>query len=54
MSDYLERAPYKHVVAAIFIAALFLDLLDMTSTNVALPAFERAIGAENPAARRSP
>lgn len=32
-----RRFEYKHVVALVFVLGLFMDLLDMTITNVALP-----------------
>ena len=32
-----SRLKYKYVVAAVFVVGLFMDLLDMTITNVALP-----------------
>src|SRR5215471_20859010 len=32
-----KRLEYKHIVAIVFVMALFMDLLDMTITNVALP-----------------
>ena len=37
-----SRIPYKWVVAAAFVAGMFMDLMDMTITNVALP----TLGAE--------
>jgi EmrB/QacA subfamily drug resistance transporter len=33
----MKRFEYKYVVAAVFVIGLFMDLLDMTITNVALP-----------------
>src|SRR5437016_12536324 len=32
-----ERIPYKWIVAAIFVCGLFMDILDTTIVNVALP-----------------
>ncbi len=32
-----RRLEYKHIVAAVFVVGLFMDLLDTTITNVALP-----------------
>ena len=32
-----RRFQYKYLVAVIFVVGLFMDLLDMTITNVALP-----------------
>src|SRR4030066_1667574 len=32
-----RRIEYQHLVAVIFVVGLFMDLLDMTITNVALP-----------------
>jgi EmrB/QacA subfamily drug resistance transporter len=32
-----NRLEYKYIVAAVFVVGLFMDLLDMTITNVALP-----------------
>src|SRR5689334_24881453 len=49
---YLHRRPpmkgrfqYKHLVAAVFVLGLFMDLLDTTITNVALPTLSRQFGA---------
>jgi EmrB/QacA subfamily drug resistance transporter len=36
--------PYKWLVAAVFVAGLFIDLLDTTVVNVALPALGREFG----------
>ncbi len=40
-----KRFEYKHIVAVVFILGLFMDLLDMTITNVALPTLGRDFGA---------
>src|SRR5262245_63418143 len=38
----LGRAvPYRYIVAAIFVVALFLDILDTTIVNVAIPTIGR-------------
>jgi hypothetical protein len=37
--------PYKHAVAATFVVALFMDLLDITIVHVALPTLGRSFGA---------
>ena len=39
------RFQYKHLVAAVFVLGLFMDLLDTTITNVALPTLSRQFGA---------
>ena len=36
---------YKYIVAAILVSALFLDILDTTIVNVALPTLGREFGA---------
>src|SRR5438128_6485228 len=33
----MKRIQYKHIVGIVFVFGLFMDLLDMTITNVALP-----------------
>ena len=40
-----SRFQYKHLVAAVFVLGLFMDLLDTTITNVALPTLSRQFGA---------
>lgn len=42
----MQALPYKYLVATLFVAALFLDLLDMTAAGVALPAIARDYGGE--------
>lgn len=39
------RLQYKHLVAAVFTVGLFMDLLDMTITNVALPTLAQDFSA---------
>ncbi len=41
----MSRLPYKWAVAAVFVFGLFMDLLDMTITNVALPTLAREFRA---------
>lgn len=41
----LRRMPYKYLVAAVYVAALFMDLLDVTIVNVALPTLGRQFRA---------
>jgi EmrB/QacA subfamily drug resistance transporter len=41
----LRNLPYKYVVAAVYVVALFMDLLDTTIVNVALPALGREFRA---------
>ncbi len=43
----LRSVPYKYVVAAVFVVAVFMDLLDMTIVNVALPTLGRQFHAAN-------
>src|SRR5690349_11153019 len=37
----MGRIPYKWLVAAVFVAGVFMDLLDTSSVNVALPTLSR-------------
>ena len=37
----VTRLPYKWLVAAVFVGAVFMDLLDTSSVNVALPTLAR-------------
>jgi len=37
--------PYKHIVAVTFVVAVFMDVLDVTIVNVALPTIGREFGA---------
>jgi EmrB/QacA subfamily drug resistance transporter len=46
----VRRPPQKYVVAAAFVAAMFLNILDSTIVNVALPSIADAFGAEATAA----
>src|SRR4051812_34278962 len=41
----LARLPTKWLVAAVYVVALFMSLLDLTITNVALPVMARQFGA---------
>jgi EmrB/QacA subfamily drug resistance transporter len=41
----LARIPYKWVVAVVFVASVFMDLLDTSSVNVALPTLSREYDA---------
>jgi EmrB/QacA subfamily drug resistance transporter len=42
-----RRWPYKYIVAVVYVSALFLDILDVTIVNVAIPAFGREFATEN-------
>ena len=39
--------PYKYIVAMVYVTALFLDILDVTIVNVAIPALGREFATEN-------
>jgi EmrB/QacA subfamily drug resistance transporter len=39
--------PYKYVVAVVYVTALFLDILDVTIVNVAIPTLGREFSTEN-------
>lgn len=41
----LRKAPYKWLVATAFVAGLFMDIMDATIVNVALPTLSRELGA---------
>lgn len=41
----MARIPYKWVVAIVFVAGVFMDILDTTSVNVALPTLAREFDA---------
>jgi EmrB/QacA subfamily drug resistance transporter len=41
----MSRLEYKYIVAIVFVFGLFMDLLDMTITNVALPTLAQEFGA---------
>jgi EmrB/QacA subfamily drug resistance transporter len=41
----VARIPYKWIVAVVFVAGTFMDILDTTSVNVALPTLGREFGA---------
>ncbi len=38
---WVRRLPYKYLVAIVFIFGLFMDLMDPTVVNVALPTLNR-------------
>jgi EmrB/QacA subfamily drug resistance transporter len=42
-----RRVEYKWVVAVVYVSALFLDILDTTIVNVAIPALGRELHTEN-------
>jgi EmrB/QacA subfamily drug resistance transporter len=42
-----RRWPYKYVVAVVYVTALFLDILDLTIVNVAIPALGHDFATEN-------
>lgn len=44
----LRRLNYKYVVAIVFVMGLFMDLIDMTITNVALPTLGRVFQSSDP------
>jgi EmrB/QacA subfamily drug resistance transporter len=41
----MTRIPYKWIVAIVFVAGVFMDILDTTSVTVALPTLAREFGA---------
>src|SRR5713226_2243894 len=41
----MKRFEYKYLVAVVYAVALFMDLLDTTIVNVALPTFGKAFHA---------
>jgi len=41
----MSRVPYKWIVATVFVAGTFMDILDTTSVNVALPTLAHEFGA---------
>lgn len=41
----MGRIPYKWIVASVFVSAAFMDILDTTSVNVAIPTLEREFNA---------
>jgi EmrB/QacA subfamily drug resistance transporter len=43
----LQNVPYKWLVAAVFVSGLFMDLLDTTIVNVALPTLGKEFSAAN-------
>lgn len=43
--NMLKRVEYKYLVGVVFVFGLFMDLLDMTITNVALPTLQREFNA---------
>jgi MFS family permease len=42
--DIVVQVPYKWLVAVAFVAGLFMDLMDVTIVNVALPTLGRDFG----------
>lgn len=40
-----KRVPYKWIVASVFVSGVFMDVLDITSVNVALPTLAREFDA---------
>jgi EmrB/QacA subfamily drug resistance transporter len=42
-----KRLPYKYIVAIVYVTALFLDILDVTIVNVAIPTLGREFATEN-------
>src|SRR5262245_57556545 len=47
MLSRVRSLPYKWLVAAVFVSGLFMDLLDTTIVNVALPTLGRTFDANN-------
>src|SRR5574341_141733 len=43
----LQSLPYKWLVAAVFVSGLFMDLLDTTIVNVALPTLGEEFNTKN-------
>ena len=43
----LRRFPYKYLVATAFVAGLFMDIMDTTIVNVALPTLGERFHAGN-------
>ena len=41
----MGRVPYKWIVATVFVAGVFMDILDTTSVNVAIPTLAREFDA---------
>jgi EmrB/QacA subfamily drug resistance transporter len=42
-----KSLPYKYIVAIVYVTALFLDILDVTIVNVAIPTLGRDFATEN-------
>jgi MFS family permease len=42
-----KSLPYKYIVAIVYVTALFLDILDVTIVNVAIPALGQEFATEN-------
>jgi len=47
ISIFGRSMPYKYIVAVVYVTALFLDILDTTITNVALPTLGRDLHSNN-------
>jgi EmrB/QacA subfamily drug resistance transporter len=47
LTAVFQRVPYRYLVAAAFVVALFIDVLDATVVNVALPTLGRELGVGN-------
>ena len=41
----LKNVPYKWIVATVFVTGLFMDIMDTTIVNVAIPSLGRDFGA---------
>ena len=41
----MTRVPYKWIVASVFVCAAFMDIMDTTIVNVALPTLAREFNA---------
>src|SRR5215216_7173733 len=42
-----RHIPYKYVVAIVYVTALFLDIIDVTIVNVAIPALGQELHSDN-------
>ena len=47
MGVFGRQVEYKWIVAIVYVSALFLDILDTTIVNVAIPALGRELSTEN-------
>ena len=47
VSVFGRKVAYKWVVAVVYVSALFLDILDTTIVNVAIPTLGRELNTDN-------